>query len=429
MDGMRLEMVEAINASAPNSNARLFVKLRAILKGTEPLAVGGTLIAFDCQPEDFLELLNAIPISVRNSLVLGTIAYDFHDGAGEKPYAGDYQGVYVVGIAVYRNKIRTGEFLNSAEIAKLADAIDEYCVAWDAWKRYRRLSSMTVTEAAAMRLATRVDEAYRGVNNRNERVLLLDNATQCEKAKLLARKLRARCKVSLDPTRLVYQRQSPLYVGCSSKPVKLRTAQHDPNSGLRGTNPLLALTLSSIKAALDLVPETVVVPVLQTWTEAQLPVGEQLVTGLASSLVYEGGMNIIQGGGKKGINDPIAEHHVLGTKSHFVDNAQATLEEFRANAEIRRHLISLRSLYSGADRDLLDKLEKSVVTFKQLAIAYRKQLDEELALLAEAKERQAELAAALVTVRQARIALYEASPRDGDRVSRTPGFSSSPATE
>ena len=39
IDGTRLEMVAAINASAPNSNARLFLMLPAILEGKEPLAV------------------------------------------------------------------------------------------------------------------------------------------------------------------------------------------------------------------------------------------------------------------------------------------------------------------------------------------------------------------------------------------------------
>ncbi|KAH6838673.1 hypothetical protein B0I37DRAFT_419602 [Chaetomium sp. MPI-CAGE-AT-0009] len=135
VDGVRLQMVAAINASPPKSNARLFFMLRTILEGKKSLTVRATLTAFAKKPLDFLELLNAIPITVRNSLIMGTIAYDFHDGAGDKPYAGDYQGVYVVGIAVYRNNVRTGEFLNSAEIAELVEAIDKYCLAWDAWRR------------------------------------------------------------------------------------------------------------------------------------------------------------------------------------------------------------------------------------------------------------------------------------------------------
>ncbi|KAL2126917.1 hypothetical protein VTI74DRAFT_11608 [Chaetomium olivicolor] len=146
------------------------------------------------------------------------------------------------------------------------------------------------------------------------------------------------------------------------------TTMHDPKSGLRSRSALLALTLSCIKFVLSLDSEAVVIPVLRTWTSNQLSAGEQLVRGLACSLVSERGLNISQDGSLRGSDESNAKHHVLGAKAHFIENAQATLAGFARDCEILSSHISLRPLSSGKHHDLIRELEM-VAEHKKIAAA------------------------------------------------------------
>jgi len=133
----RFKMIRAINA-VPQSNARLSLILREILATPDWGSQQNTITAFRKSPDDFLLLLNTIPVELCNSIVIGTMAYDFCQGKLPS-YAGNFQGVYAVGIAVYRNNVQTGEFLNIAEIERLADIIETYSKAWDAWNRHKSI--------------------------------------------------------------------------------------------------------------------------------------------------------------------------------------------------------------------------------------------------------------------------------------------------
>lgn len=389
------------------------------------MSLQNTLAAFNDCPGQFLMLLNAIPPALRDSLILGTLAYDFRDG--QRPYEGDYQGVYAVGIAIYRNKIRTGEYLNAAELVQLAKAVDDYCEAYMAWKH--RKSGLTAAATGFLDHAALVDGAYSTAST-NRQPLFIQNDTVLGKARRYADELRKRASASPDPTMTVYQQQSPLYVGCTAKPVKLRTAQHLPGSGLRGTSPLLALTLSCINASLGLVPESVVVPVLQTWTPEQLSIGEQLVTGLSGSLVYEGGLNIMQAGGHAGETDPIAEQYVLGDKQYLTNSGQATLDELTANEQILDSLIALRPLIDGSDDAAVQHFKDTVATYEQVAAEYRAEAEKQAALLAKEEAYLAKLKKDVRVIDKARSIIHyihgsSLAGSDGN-VRGTPGFSSPP---
>lgn len=96
-------------------------------------------------------LLNTIPVEIRSSIVIGTMAYNFCQGKLPS-YTGSFQGVYAVGIAVYRNNVQTREFLNIAEIERLADIIETYSKAWDAWNRHKNIRGMTAAELEYMQV-------------------------------------------------------------------------------------------------------------------------------------------------------------------------------------------------------------------------------------------------------------------------------------
>lgn len=89
-----------------------------------------------------------------------------------------------------------------------------------------------------------------------------------------------------------FLRQAPIMVGCTRTTIQKRTKAHMHASGLTSTTATWGLTLCLLHA-MGHHAEVVVVPVMVTVTNEDLPLAEQLVTALAQSLVEQHGFNIV----------------------------------------------------------------------------------------------------------------------------------------
>ena len=331
---MQLEMIKAVNLSEPGSNLRLFTILDKVIEesgNNHFISMANALCTFTEKRKHFLGLLHTIPQKVRDSLILGTLAYDFY-GKSQLAYSDNQPGIYAYGLAI---RGRNGKFLNAQECSQISDAIGDYLHGYYVWEQFNNNPDAVMSPAhqRAVEYALRIDDAWIGRDQSTNRPGLLflnsavDGAAIRQKASLYCDWLKKRG--SSFPESPDFQEQSPVFVGCSSSAMKQMHESHTLASwnNFQGTSPLLALTASAIKFVLKLDPETVIVPVLAIWDEEYLKYGEMLVTALASSLVTQGGLNIIQGGGQPGIRDDAVKRYVFGNNTAFDDNLKATEQE------------------------------------------------------------------------------------------------------
>ncbi|KAL6411360.1 uncharacterized protein AUP68_05064 [Ilyonectria robusta] len=160
-----------------------------------------------------------------------------------------------------------------------------------------------------------------------------DDVTNIE---ALMKSFQRRCDVTLDPSKEIRQRQSPIYVGCSSD-LRERTSD-DSLKDLSGLNKPLALTVN-ILSALDLPVNLTVQVALRIWESDQLPVAEQLVATLASSLVYQHGFNDTEAGGTAGSTVTAsslqaARELILCHNETMSENIEKTIADMEKRLEI-----------------------------------------------------------------------------------------------
>lgn len=98
--------------------------------------------------------------------------------------------------------------------------------------------------------------------------------------------------------------------GCTSRTIEERTKSHLLGSGLHSTTATWGLTLCTIRA-MGFFPEVVVVPIIVTQTNDELPLAERLVTTLAQSFVEQDGFDIIEAGGQGDKSGPAATQACL----------------------------------------------------------------------------------------------------------------------
>jgi hypothetical protein len=260
------------------------------------------------------------------SILKGTVAYD---GYTERlpwypePNSSDrWVGIYVIGLSRIGMK---GEFLNLVEMEQLVKGLEEYIEG----SRVRADgTNLSANDRRLLDWVKRVD----GIKDTHKHTSSDSNAFFISSAPgaidALLAMFKSRCSIvrKLDSTGLVRQRQSPLYVGCSVN-LRDRLARYK-NYNLRAINKPLGLTIS-ILAALRLDVEMVRKVAIRVWRPGQLPIAEQLVTTLASSLVFQAGFNAIEAGGN---NPPDtmqadAEWYAVGIMPFYKSSIKESLDE------------------------------------------------------------------------------------------------------
>ncbi|KAK3986994.1 hypothetical protein QBC44DRAFT_246917, partial [Cladorrhinum sp. PSN332] len=286
--------------------------------------VSQTMSSFKEEPAQFFALLLTIPPAVHNSLVMGTIAFDFYkDKTGAYPGNPSFPGVYAVGLAI---RGRDGRFLSANELDRLANALEGYVNAVELWVSYGgHRDLMTSEELGVLDDALRIDAVRRGVELDGKPGHLAGNLPTCAKA---------REYIKIDPSltpiakETVYQHQSPLYIGCSAELPKRMKAHSLSNeqqrNNLNSSDPVLALTVSCIEHVLKLEPETFVIPVTYTWCGTDLGLCEMLCICLASSLVTQGGLNLEAGGAQSPQDNAKVRGYILGECDWASETSKAT---------------------------------------------------------------------------------------------------------
>lgn len=243
---------------------------------------------------------------VISSLVRHTLAYDFlprpaNSGhpAPPKTFNPRHRGTYATSIAI---KGRDGKFLTKLEIYSLVARLRAYVDAAD------YLSGINIWPNAAIRDAHKrvienIDRRYRSGFAPSSKPRFIPSTRAGINTRLLISSLER--YASFPGPGNVPLRQSPIMVGCTSKTIEEITRCPLPGSGLHSTTATWGLTLCAIED-MGLVPEVVVVPILVTQTNDELPLAERLVTTLAQSFVEQDGFNIIEAGGQGDKSGPAA---------------------------------------------------------------------------------------------------------------------------
>ncbi|RSL83119.1 hypothetical protein CEP52_016798 [Fusarium oligoseptatum] len=255
------------------------------------------------------KLLHSMPRGIIQSIVQGTVAFDYVNRNGtwlSTPGLADgpVPGVYVVGLS---RTDKRGWFLNIKEMRALVKGIKRYMAGYKAISKHIssvNAGAVSVGNLAAFSLQERDDVQFVALVDREANKFKLGHPTALPKwitkdeelprFEALLRTYERMCDESLDPTEQVRMRQSPLYVGCS-KDLRSRTMHYGRDS-LHGVNRYLGLTIEILaQASLSVVAHAR--PVLLIWEKHQLPIAEQLVTTIAGSLIYQHGFNSIESGG------------------------------------------------------------------------------------------------------------------------------------
>ncbi|KAH6658552.1 hypothetical protein BKA67DRAFT_533699 [Truncatella angustata] len=347
MTGARLQMWEALEQNdnyyelllAINQHATVLEDSSRFISGTRP---AGRIIRRDrsCRRRMAI-LLCSIPRTLVGSVIRGTVAYDFLASNEPSPehYSDTGAGTYVAGIAV---RGRGGMFLNIEEIEKIVELLLRYCQCYDRYKAHGG-SPVSASDKVDHAWARTVDHAWgRRPSKEPEKTRFIKSDHGYSSTKCLIKSFKSRC----DPHRkdkrsaYIYQKQSPLMVGCSNG-LSERMPEHDPESSSRlgSTTPTWALLLCLIKVGLNLVPEVVVVPMIHIWEPDDLPASEVLGSALASSYCFQDGFNIIAGGGQqftKDADDPClsaSKKEVCHTNSFLLDNCAAVVRELNRRAQ------------------------------------------------------------------------------------------------
>ncbi|KAK3489575.1 uncharacterized protein B0T23DRAFT_455559 [Neurospora hispaniola] len=360
------------------------------------IPMGSTVRSFEQDIQsgsnEYSILLQAIPSGLRDSLIQGTLAHDYVKGKDvhgkELEERGKYAGIYAVGIAI---EGRDGAFINIKECTKVAEILETYAKACELLAAAENENSrVPADDQQVIDDALKLDQAC-GYTQQGPMLHYLEDSGQVankEYLKMLAESFRKRGRAlgRLGCDETINMHQGPLYVGSTTRPIAECLAQHhyDSNmSAIPSTNKFLSLTLGALRY-IGLRPYTVEVPILPIWVMEHLPMGERLVTVLASSFVTQGGFNSVQASSRAGTGMSMAlcdeaGLYVAEKTRYFEQNIDKSLvdsKDFMRRTEGVEHLGRCFQLVLGGE------LEEKIKIIK----IRQDRLEQETKLLVEMKE-------------------------------------------
>ncbi|TGO13354.1 hypothetical protein BTUL_0071g00310 [Botrytis tulipae] len=181
-----------------------------------------------------------------------------------------------------------------------------------------------------------------------------------------------------------FRTQSPSYVGCSNH-ISVRLDQHNPVTKAPKIT-CVTVFLACLKGA-GIEFDRIEMAVLKVWEQAQFRLGEALVTMLAGSLVWEGGLNAVQAGGKP---LDIGDVRSMDVCEELFFKTDWTMANLRKCQEL--HATRMRQAQEVADFDPTDKLiefQELVKSVDSNILVLDQNLDE-LSVLIEEKSKLVE---------------------------------------
>ncbi|KAK3952698.1 hypothetical protein QBC32DRAFT_135915 [Pseudoneurospora amorphoporcata] len=329
---------------------------------------------------EYAILLHTIPAGLHDSLIQGTLAYDYVKGkevhGKELEERGRYAGVYAVGIAI---EGRGGAFINIKECSKVADILQNYSRAYELLATTENENSPLPANAQqVIHDARKLDQAcgypIQGfmLHYLESFGQVADNAHLKALADSFRKRGRALDRLGCDETTNMHQ--GPLYVGCTTAPMAEQLAQLHYDSDMAtvpSVSKFLSLTLGALRY-IGLKPYTVEVPILPIWVKAHLPLGERLVTVLASSLITQGGFNGVQAGSRAGTGMDLqlcdeAGSYVAEKTKYFEQNIDQTLldiDDFDRETEGVEDLERCFRLVLGGELD--QRIDATMIELERL---------------------------------------------------------------
>lgn len=318
-------------------------------------------------------LFLAIPRQMLESIVLGTVAWDYHPSRGaRRDQYGEHSGfgIYAIGLSVSG---RYGAWMTATELEVLIRNLERYMEGYDAWKDNGQ--AWAPGDVVLQEFVASIDSKY-GLH-KDKAPRFVSSTSGKEGMEDLVRSLKRRVEGSLrcDPTGTTPLIQSPLYVGLSTE-LRNRLLDHRIDIGGNGTlkrsNKAYGLMLSLMKYhGSDVRPRTTGVCVLRIWEKKDLWFAETLISALASSLICQDGFNRTECG------DPVKSAHrprdgdaedYVKVESHFLyDNLQGALADLRVRQTFLSDLHRLESAVQDTD-DLLDSfndVEKEIAAIRE----------------------------------------------------------------
>ncbi|RYP80004.1 hypothetical protein DL769_002673 [Monosporascus sp. CRB-8-3] len=252
--------------------------------------------------KSMLIMLHTIPKTLLRSIILNTVSYDFSNRitAPSPYYSADGPGTYVAAMSI---RGHNGEFVCVVEIEDLIQGLRKYCKVYIRQKVHHG-SPSTPEDKGLDDSAHEVGATFGSRTSRaKDRPKFIKNDDAHQKVLWLWRAPRPACRPVAQQglSRIAFQKQGPLMVGCSNQ-TDDRMPHHNPkgSSGLSLTTPTWELTLHLIKSRLGLDLVVTVRPVIRTWENNLLVTSEVLITDLAGSYVFQKGFNIIGAGSLAG---------------------------------------------------------------------------------------------------------------------------------
>ncbi|XDG02610.1 hypothetical protein ABKA04_002225 [Annulohypoxylon sp. FPYF3050] len=281
-------------------------------------------------------LLHRIPRKLLRSLVMGTIGWQTnlsHNNDLELRYehadALDKPGTYVATIGISG---RRGKGLSGDQYLALSERIDDYIEAYSLLKTNPDDNLLPQQAKDKIRKARRIDRFYSTFDHSKEenryRLAYVDNEVRAGKMRHLSRIFKEFHLRAEDKTRPLIQTIS--YVGCATRSMKDRSANHMPTKKYKGSNYTWWLTMSCIRD-MNMAPEVTVVAAVQTWEPDQLPMSEILVSILGRTEVEVWGYNCTAPGSttEESANEPM---------DWDAEALEATAEEGKLTKELDRSI-------------------------------------------------------------------------------------------
>lgn len=335
----------------------------------------------------------AIPRQMLESIVLGTVAWDYHPDRGGRA-RNEYtqrsgMGIYVIGLSV---KDRGGAWLTARELQSLVSDLKTYLLAYDSWSVDEEWEVGSDRALGLREFVTDIDDQY-GLH-RGDGPRFVTSAAEREGMQDLVRGLERRLEGSLrhDPEGSAPLIQSPLYVGLAtelSEVVEAHKTHAGVNRTVKNSNKAYALIVSLMKKKGDTPPESTCRCVVRVWRKKDLWFAETLVSSLAGSLICHDGLNRTECGdpvkSDKPDYDKDGEEYVKVRSKFLYDNLVAALSDLGKRVKFVEELDALQPLVTDDLPGLLS-LEAQCDTLRYQMLELQ-MFDKDLDRMIEEQER------------------------------------------
>lgn len=311
-------------------------------------------------------LFHAIPRPALESVVLGTVAHDYHGnrsiGREHYKHKGGF-GIYAVGLAVDN---RNGAWLTANELNVMVGNLEKYIQGYEDWKTHRgdpdcaqsrqswdlvrdvdnqigKTDAKTLRESGPQPRFCNTDGGRSGMQD------------LCKTLRKMAQE-----SLRLDPTGRTRLIQTPLYIGCSVG-VGGRLEQHSLKLGnsstLQQSNKGFGL-VACLMNYQNLIPREVGICVVRLWDTKDIPYSEVLVCSLANSLICQDGFNRIECGDST-TNKPLdreGEEYIKARTPYLNENLTESLREIEARSSFIQEFRQLQPEVNKEEENLRDNV-------------------------------------------------------------------------